>query len=80
MKARAKLAQELVADSIVMSAAAKFTEQIIEEIHVQKIRPMQAKIDHLSAQLRNAGIRPMSEFICACGVRKSAPVENEPKF
>ena len=38
------------------------------------------EIEHLRAQLRNAGIAPMSEFICACGLRKSAPNVDKPNF
>lgn len=41
---------------------------------------MPENVDHLRAQLRDAGIHPMGEFICACGLRKGAPVENEPQF
>lgn len=46
----------------------------------EKLCQMRDEIDHLRAQLRDAGVHPMGEFICACGVRKGPPNENEPKF
>lgn len=38
------------------------------------------EIEHLRTQLRDAGITPMSEFICACGLRKSVPNADKPNF
>lgn len=37
------------------------------------MREMADRIAHLEAQLRHHGITPMSEFICACGIRKNPP-------
>ena len=51
-----------------------------QPIYPQTLRKWAEEITHLERQLRHFGIEPRSEFICACGLRRSAPVENEPKF
>ena len=72
------LAREIAEDSIVTSALARLIEQIIEEVHASKIKPLRAALKDVVLQARTSGgiAGPDAGLMAACS-RAEQLLEND---